>query len=248
MYKLATEGDRSISKLSKKPLNRYRTSFVKSIKVLEKLEMVKPSLKGKRPKGMEAPYKITDKGIEVLSRNQRITLEQFWEISFCIFDKKRNSKITFEEFSTNYKKSVRKYNPKLSIFGWGIVFEHFDLLCGMFIESEEQIEILKFLANRKNTTCKILTQHLKKKYPSIYKNILEHKFIRLIQDKLIFEIRNSSNFSFRIIALIKYYRKCLDGVSDGDEHKRIGKEVTEIKHTMSYDRLLLNSINMLVIT
>ena len=201
LYKLATEGSNSISKLSKKPLNKYRTNFVKATQILKKLEMVVSVDNISGPKGMEVPYKITDKGIEMLSTNNKITLEQFWKIIFLMFDGNIGStKYPTEQFFINYEKNVLGYDldyvsikPNVGVRNFGISYpKPQELTVG--------IEMLIALLINKSMTKENLMKYIKNKNTmkiKIVENELGPYFKRLVQDKLVVNISNDENSKYR---------------------------------------------------
>lgn len=120
LYKLATRGNQTISKLSKIPLNKHRTNFVKSIRILENLKMVARvgNLTGVR--GMETFYKITETGIDVLFNDKEMTSEQFWEIMFILSSANKNkTSFQYEHFFRNYEERILNIKLKNVPTLWG---------------------------------------------------------------------------------------------------------------------------------
>lgn len=230
LYILATNGNQSISSLSQL-LATNRTNIASSIKILDEEHYVKFVKKIYGKGSPERLYKITDKGIETLSKDKRITLRQFWEIVFCIFHNKRNQKISFAECLLNYRSNVLQYNPHLIIFGWGIAFDIFELYYKRPLKKNLSIEILQSIALKEDTYNNIL-EYFCKKQKIKYQKIVHTRFNRLIQDKLILTKSNNNEkyrlSSLGLLLLMNYYRDYLSNISEGIEHKRIGNEVTQI--------------------
>ena len=75
-----------------------------TVKILEDKDLIKITKKEKGRGKVKLFYELTDLGIESLSKDKRITLEQFWKIVFLVFDVKNQSK---------YKISSRRFFFKL---------------------------------------------------------------------------------------------------------------------------------------
>lgn len=203
LCKLATEGNRTISQLSKKPLNKYRTNFVKSIQVLEGLNIVKKTETRNR-KGMKNPYKITEKGIEILSKDKRIKLEKFWEIAFLMFDEKTSStKYPIEQFFTNYEKNVLGYDLDFASINPNVYMRNFGISYPITQKPTTGISMLIALSINKSMTKNTLVKYIKNKNPikiKIEENA-DGYFRRLLQDKLVAKTTNDKNPKYRTTIL-----------------------------------------------
>jgi len=186
LYKLATEGSQSISRLSKKPLNKYRTNTVKAIQVLGDLKLIKLDKKILGKGSPENLYKISDKGIELLSKDKRITLTQFWNLVFLIYDAKIiKTKIPLEGFFQNYEKNVLGFELDKVSLRWGFVFDHLFELNEWPIKLNMQIFILYVVGISKKIEHQELLNKIKRQYKAqnekidnAIKNLIDSKWIQ----------------------------------------------------------------------
>jgi len=194
LYKLATEGNQSVSRLTKKPLNKYRTNTVKAIQVLDDLKFIKLDRKIFGKGSPEKLYKILDKGIELLSKDKRITLTQFWNLVFLIYDAKIiKTKIPLEEFFQNYEKNVLGFELDNVSLRWGFVFQHLFELNGWPIKLNMQIFILYVIGVSKKIEYQELLKKIKRQY-KVQNEKIDHAIKNLIDSKLIQNKQDNSDY------------------------------------------------------
>ena len=129
LYLLATDGKKTKSQLSKEFGVKY-PSIHGTMRILEDKDLIKITKKEKGRGKEKLFYELTDLGIESLSKDKRITLEQFWEIAFFIFDVKTNPSIKFsvEDFFSNYEKNVLEYDLLYTPIKWSNILDNFNSL------------------------------------------------------------------------------------------------------------------------
>jgi len=194
LYKLATEGSQSVSRLAKKPLNKYRTNTVIAIQVLGDLKLIKLDRKILGKGNPEKLYKISDKGIELLSKDKRITLTQFWNLVFLIYDAKIiKTKILLKRFFYNYEKNVLGFELDNVSLRWGFVFQHLFELNGWPIKLDIQIFILYVIGVSKKIEYQKLLKKIKRQY-KVQNEKIDHAIKNLIDSKLIQNKQANSDY------------------------------------------------------
>lgn len=194
LYKLATEGSQSVSRLSKKPLNKYRTNTVIAIQVLDDLKFIKLDRKNLGKGGPEKLYKISDKGIELLSKDKRITLTQFWNLVFLIYDAKIiKTKIPLKRFFYNYEKNVLGFELDKVSLRWGFVFQHLFEINGWPVKLNMQIFILYVIGISKKIEYQELLKKIKRRY-KVQNEKIDHAIKNLIDSKWIQSKQANSDY------------------------------------------------------
>jgi len=202
LYKLATEGSQSVSRLSKKPLNKYRTNTVKAIQVLGDLKLIKLDRKILGKGSPEKLYKISDKGIELVSKDKRITLTQFWNLVFLIYDTEIiKTKIPLEVFFQNYEKNVLGFElDNISIL-WGYTFDYLYDLNNWPTKFSIEIFILYIIGISKKISYNELLKKIKEKFK--VQNEIDKKIKALIDSKYINRGKNQcGNYRLSIIGFL----------------------------------------------
>lgn len=105
---LAIKGQQNKSHLSLEYKIKY-PAIVGTMKILKDKDLVR--ITKKKEKGVGKPrvfYEITDKGLEILSKYDKLSLEKFWEIAFLVYGNvtKNVTKLKADVFFSNYEKYV----------------------------------------------------------------------------------------------------------------------------------------------
>lgn len=200
-------------------------------------------------------YGLTDKGLELLSNDSRLTLEKFWEIAFFIYDIHTNPKIKFSisDYFSNYEKKILGYNFAYTSLTWGIVLDSFDILYGKPIKPSYMIAILFALGFHGKLTRRELTIHSRKNefvdYAEEIPNI-DESLKNMIGNKLIFRI-NEKNIKYRLsitgfLLLMNYLDGIHSDILQNTKHKEYAQLVnTIIKNAKDIIPMISDNWNIL---
>ncbi len=193
LYKLATDGSNSISGLSRL-LKTHRSNIQSAMKVLKEIKYVKRIDKKFGRGSPENIFQITDKGLEYLSKEPQITLEQFWNIVFLIdAGKTIETRIPLKKIFENYEKNVLGFNLDKVSFLWGFSFDYLFELNRWPIKLDMQIFILYIIGVSKKIEHKKLLNRIKRRY-KVQNKVIDDLIKKLIYSKLIQSKQDSTNY------------------------------------------------------
>ncbi len=201
---IGTRGLQSIASLTKIQQTN-RTNIDSSIRVLLDIEYLEFSEFKTGPGSKEKFYKLTESGMEFLSKEQTLTLEEFWKTVFCVYDKQVfKTKFPMELFFSNYEKHKLGYDFEFTPVELGITLNNLSFYHPVTNSLPIGVSMLIVLSMDKPMTKSNIEKNLKDKNPLKIK-ITESKiggyFQRLIQDNLIAELTNDKDPQYRLTVL-----------------------------------------------
>lgn len=217
LYTLATKGKRNKSQLSSEFDVQY-PAVVGSMKILEDRKMVRITYK---EKGIGKPklfYEITDLGLKILSTENRISLEKFWEIAFLIYGRitKNTARLPAETFFSNYEKTVIGYSPEYTTISWSFVIESYNFLYKRPIQPSIFTMILYALAiYGKLSENKIVSRILNSNDPYLSirtsKNEILQQLRNMISNKLIMTtFGKETNYRISSLGMLVLFHHLID--------------------------------------
>lgn len=237
LYTLATKGEQTKSQLCVDFNVKYPAIVGSTSILVEKdlIEMVKTEKGVGKPKLF---YGITNKGLEFLSKDSRITLWKFWEVAFFIYEKKTNPKVTFpiESYFTNYEKEVLNYNLNYTPLKWGVILDSFNLLYPKPAKPSYEIAILHTLGiHGLLTEDEIVSKIKKTKFANILNNTVKHNDIltNMIRNKIIIKVMKRNKITYRnsivgFLILMNYLDSSLSDTLAARQHDDFSSEVKQI--------------------
>lgn len=233
---LAIKGKQTKSQL-KTEFNIEYPAIDGSVKILAEKGLVEVV---EKEKGIGKPklfYGLTDKGLELLSTDSRLTLEKFWEIAFFIYDVSTNPKIKFliSNYFSNYEKKILGYDFAYTPLTWGIILDSFNILYQRPIKPSHTIAILFALGFYGRLTQSELTKYSTKnefvEYTEEIPNMDE--FLKnMISSKLIFRMDEKITKYRLSIAGFLLLMNYLDGIHSDILRNTKHKEYAQIVNTI----------------
>jgi len=155
------------------------------------------------PGSPEKLYKITSAGLETISLDSQITLEQFWNMMYIIYDKKDiKNKTSHTKYFSNYEENILNIKlEKIPTLG-SMIIKNMSLIYPKPLKFNDKLFILYVLAIKKDLSLKEIKTQLKK-YEKDFRNnttITEKILNNMIEEKII--IKNTSKFQISITGLI----------------------------------------------
>ncbi len=146
-------------------------------------------------------YEITDEGLNVLSKDLRISSEEFWEIGFFVYDVKINPNVTFplEEFFSNYERTVLGYSFEYALLGWGILLDQFGIIHSIPDKPSPRISLLYELGLNGPQSLQELSACFNSKMKQ--GNDLNGLLSDMVANKLLLEIPSAKKSKYRLSSL-----------------------------------------------
>ncbi len=201
---IGSRGLQSISSLAKIQQTN-RTNIDSSFRVLVDIGYLKFEKFRISPGSKEKLFKLTDLGMEFLSREQTLTLEEFWKTVFSVYDKQIfETKFPMELFFSNYEKIVLEYDFEFTPVEIGITLHNLSFYHPVTNSPPIGVSMLIVLSMDKPMTRNNIIKNLKDKNPlkiKITESKIDGYFQRLIQDNLIAELTNDKDPQYRLTVL-----------------------------------------------
>ena len=200
LKKLAIRGKQTKSELSTEFNVRY-PAIVGSMKILHEKKMIEIAEKKKGRGRAKLFYEITNKGLDTLSKDSRMSLEEFWEISFLVYDVKTNLNVTstLEEFCSNYEQKVLGYSFEYALLGWSIIMDNSGIFLPISDKPSQKMSVLYELGVNGTQSTQELTKYLDLK--TRQKNNLNALLSDMVRNKIISETQTNKKSKYQLTSL-----------------------------------------------